>query len=135
MKNYFTSSLLFAFIMMGAVFQAHAVDSKPSTSLLTPVEMPNKTKESKYPGEYQRSGRVSTQDGSERSIVISGKKYYYGINTKVHTPQSDFSSIQTLVKGTNVGINYTEDANGRRLLYEVWVLPPELPGTPSLIDN
>ena len=134
MKNYFTSSLLFAFVMMGSVFQAHAADSKSAPSLLTPVELPN-LKKSNYPGEYQLAGRVGSQNGSERTIIISGQKYYYGVNTKVRTPQSDFSSIVALNKGTNVGINFTKDGDNRRLLYEVWVLPPELPGTPSLIDN
>jgi len=79
-----------------------------------------------YPGNYQLAGIVRNVKGGEHSITISGTKYYYGINTRVRTPQSDFSSVQSLAIGTRVGVNFTTDEKNRRLLYEIWVLSSDM---------
>ena len=74
---------------------------------------------------FQRIATVMKKNAGERSIIIGGQKYFYGINTKVHTSESAFSSIQALTEGLKVGVNYTVADNGQRLLYKVWVFPAD----------
>lgn len=76
-----------------------------------------------YPGAYQKSGVLTKITAGDRSVIISGRKYFYGLNTKVFTPQSQFSSIQSISRGTRVGVNFTTNNEENRFLYEVWVIP------------
>jgi len=73
-------------------------------------------------GKYQRVGVVRDINSNDSTITISGNKYYYGSNTKVHTAVSNFATVQSLSNGILVGVNFTTDDEGRRLLYEAWVI-------------
>jgi len=73
-------------------------------------------------GKYQRVGVVRSINSNDSTITISGNKYYYGSNTKVHTSVSNFATVQSLSNGILVGVNFTTDDEGRRLLYEAWVI-------------
>lgn len=75
-----------------------------------------------YPDTFQRTGVVSGP-GSSSSIIISGTRYYYGVNTKVHTLSTKSGFTHDLSKGTEVGFSYIEDNMHRRFLVEAWTLP------------
>jgi len=113
-------SLAYALMLLVLSQSAHAemIFAPP------PVYDPKKTTTTTLnSAQFQRIGSISKKNAGERSLIISGQKYYYGINTKVHTSNSNFSSVQTLAIGTKVGVKYTEGNNNQRLLYEVWIIP------------
>ena len=85
----------------------------------------NKTLKNNTPAlkPFKQIGVTREIDNNERSIMIQGLKYYYGINTKVKTTGSNFLPITSIKNGTRVGINYTTDKNGKRLLYEIEIIP------------
>ncbi len=82
-------------------------------------------------GNYKKTGVLTKIIAGERSVIISGKKYIYGINTKVHTQQSSFSSIQSINRGATIGFNFFQHGESDRFLSEVWVIPK----SSSLINN
>ena len=75
-----------------------------------------------YPDTFQRTG-VVTGSASNRSVIISGTRYYYDNNTRIHILSSPSGYIHNLSKGTEVGFSYTEDDKRRRFLIEAWTLP------------
>ena len=72
---------------------------------------------------FKNVGVVRRVDGAERTIIISGNKYYYGIDIKVHRTGTNFSTVNSLTKETLIGFNDYRDEQGRRFLEEIWVLP------------
>lgn len=72
---------------------------------------------------FQNTGIVRKVDLGERSIIISGNKHYYGVDIKVHTKDSGFSTVSALTQNTLIGFSAVRDANNRRILQEIWVIP------------
>jgi len=72
---------------------------------------------------FQATGFAGKLNGANRSIIISGTRYYYGINTKVHTQSSNLASASAIKKGDELGFSYVEDTKRKRFLSEVWILP------------
>ena len=78
---------------------------------------------SHWPSSFQSSGFARQIDGGSRTIIISGTRYYYGINTRVHTQRSNFASVSNINSGDELGFSYVQDSNKKRFLNEVWILP------------
>jgi len=76
-----------------------------------------------YPDRFLRMGIVTGADPENRIITISSTPLTHGINTKVHTLNSNFASIQNLTIDTPVGFNYFVGADNTLFLTEAWVLP------------
>ncbi len=98
-----------------------------------PIDLPDKLGNNKtnFLGNYKKTGVLTKINLGERSVIISGKKYNYGLNTKVYTQQSNFSSIQLIKQGTTVGFNFHQNDKSGRFLSEIWVIPK----SSSLINN
>jgi len=83
-------------------------------------------KQNQPPGFFtpvQQVGILRELDGSTRTMIISGQKYYYGINIEVHRPAVESSTVSSLSLNTLIGFTYNKDAKDRRILNEIWVLP------------
>ena len=76
-----------------------------------------------YPASFPRTGVVQKHNATARNIIISGTRYYYNNNTRIHILSSPSGYIHNLSKGTEVGFSYTEDDKRRRFLVEAWTLP------------
>ena len=75
-----------------------------------------------YPKNFQRTG-VLRERNHDRTLEISGLKYFYGINIKVNSTSSQFSSISNISLGTNLGFSFVADQHGQLFLTEVWIIP------------
>ncbi|WP_148103031.1 hypothetical protein [Sulfuriflexus mobilis] len=76
-----------------------------------------------YPDTFQATG-IITDPKDNRSVIISGLRYYVTNNTRVHTTRSQTGSLYELDKiGTELGFTYVEDNQRRRFLVEAWTLP------------
>ena len=76
-----------------------------------------------YPSSFPRTGVVQKHNSAARNIIISGTRYYYNNNTKIHILSSPVGYIHNLSTGTEVGFSYIEDDKRRRFLVEAWTLP------------
>lgn len=76
-----------------------------------------------YPASFPRTGVAQKHNAAARNIIISGTRYYYSNDTKIHILSSPVGYIHNLGTGTEVGFSYTEDDKRRRFLVEAWVLP------------
>ena len=66
---------------------------------------------------------MQKHNAAARNIIISGTRYHYNNNTKIHILSSEVGYIHNLSSGTEVGFSYTEDDKRRRFLVEAWTLP------------
>jgi len=80
-----------------------------------------------YPTFFKKVGVLRNKKAG-RLLTISGINYYYGINVKVHTLTSKFSTINALSTGSTLGFNYIQDEAGNNFLIEAWVLPDNVSG-------
>ena len=94
-----------------------------------PIVIPNAP--DYYPKEFQRTGVMRGQQ-SGRTMVISGLQYYYGVNTKAHSVNSQFVSINGITPDTPLGFSFVVDEQGRHLLTEVWIIPGNATIDPNL---
>lgn len=110
---------------------AMAAPTAPQTaeSESYPIVIPNAP--DYYPKEFQRTGVMRGQL-SGRTMVISGLQYYYGVNTKVHSVNSQFVSINGITPDTPLGFSFVVDEQGRHLLTEAWIIPGSATIDPNL---
>lgn len=89
----------------------------------TPLQADSRQLPSYYPDTFQATG-IITDPKDNRSVIISGLRYYVTNNTRVHTTRSQTGSLYELgILGTELGFSYVEDNQRRRFLVEAWTLP------------
>jgi hypothetical protein len=79
---------------------------------------------SHYPQEVRFQGTIAAVDFSALTIDISELRFYISPTTRFVTPGRLEASRAELSVGRKVGCNYEIDENRRRVLTEVWFLPP-----------
>jgi len=112
-----TSSLVITLL----AFPAYALGPAKAPSVGT-AGAPQMVIKLDLPGDFRNVGILREKSAGDRAIMVSGKEYFYGVNTKVYSEQSKFSSIQSITSGTPIGFNFTVGPQGQRFIYEVWVL-------------
>lgn len=84
-----------------------------------------------YPKTFAIFGTLGSIDTKSQTISINDRNKHYDLNIKVHTQNSQFSSLDALRPGMNVGASLSA---GEPRITEIWVLPegyrPPLPSTP-----
>lgn len=120
-KTYLQLSLPLLLIIINTSLPVYAEEVKGKT-----IKAPSQTMSRNLPGNIQNIGILRSKNAVERSLMISGKKYLYGINTKVKSKQSKFLSVQSLAVGETLGFNFTPTSQGYPAIYEIWVLPKDL---------
>ena len=124
LHKWLTGSAIASLILLGAL----AVT--PQLALAETVGSKANPLPKTWPSSFQETGFAGETNSRNRSITIGGIRYYFGINTKVHTESSNFASTSNIKNGSELGFSYVEDANKRRFLNEVWILP-----TGSLVNS
>lgn len=85
-----------------------------------------------YPQSFAIFGVLSGIDTRSQIISIDDRGQLYDINIKVHTQNSQFSSLDVLRPGMTVGVSLA--GAGKPRITEIWVLPksyrPTLPSAP-----
>lgn len=71
-----------------------------------------------YPKSFTIIGVLDELDTRSQTLVIDDRSKRYDINIKVHTQNSQFSSLSVLRPGMTVGTSLA----GERIM-EIWVLP------------
>ena len=74
-----------------------------------------------YPPGFDQTGIVNGSKGGQ--LIIGANAFPVEGNVRVHTPDTEFSSMGTIVSGTEIGFNLAKTANGRHKITEIWVLP------------
>jgi hypothetical protein len=105
-----------------AVEPVQAVAAQPPTTK-TITTTTSRSLPDYYPSSFPRTGVVQKHNAAARNIIISGTRYYYTNNIKIHILSSQSGYIHNLSAGTEVGFSYTEDDKRRRFLVEAWTLP------------
>lgn len=118
--KYMTNLPLGVLILMSALA---AAPLQTLAETVGPGDGKTSTLPKSWPRSFQETGFVGEANGRNRSVTIGGTRYYYGINTKVHTENSNFASTSNIKSGSELGFTYVEDAKKRRFLNEVWILP------------
>ncbi len=75
-----------------------------------------------YPEEFARTGMIDHIDIKNGKIVINDMTWKFLMNVKVHSLNTEFSSVQTLRNGMKVGFTMSS-MNGTNQVAEIWVLP------------
>lgn len=75
-----------------------------------------------YPETFQMHGTVDRIDIKRGEIVINDMFWSLSMNVKVHSLTTEFSSIQTLRLGMNIGFSMNT-VNGKNQVAEIWILP------------
>jgi len=101
----------------GDVPPSTPANTVPRSSRFLPVERP-----AYYPSRFKQVGILGSKLAG-RNVIISGIRYYYGVNTKFYTPKSRFASINAFNPGSHLGFTFNTDKEGRSFLQEVWLLP------------
>ena len=82
-----------------------------------------------YPKSFAIFGVLDGIDTRSKTLVIDDRSKRYDINIKVHTQNSQFSSLEALRPGMSIGASLS----GERIT-EIWVLPksyrPAFPSAP-----
>jgi len=127
---HFSKKLVVTLIIVAfhGVFPLHVSAADTGATATFPGDSTSSSNETnvtqkKLPRPHQFVGIVGKVDLSERSIVISGNKHFYGIDIKVHSKDSGTTSVSALSKSTLIGFSATKDAAKRRILQEIWILP------------
>lgn len=72
-----------------------------------------------YPDSFDGRGTIDLLDIGSGSIVISDTRMQLSSQLKVHSLNTRFSSLKSLHKGMNVGV----DLGGNKVINEIWILP------------
>ena len=124
-KQGFTTILLSALFaaLIGTGFPGESHAGPPQIGRLINKNLKERLP-SYYPERFMGTGIVTAQDSNLRTITIGNQPFVQGINTRVHTLNSKFASVQNLTPGTAVGFNYLVGGeNNTFFLTEVWTLP------------
>lgn len=74
-----------------------------------------------YPKSFAILGILGGIDTRSQTISINDSDHRYDTNVKVHTKNSQFSSMDILTPGMNLGASITSGTTPR--IMEIWVLP------------
>ena len=86
-----------------------------------------------YPKTFAVFGILDAIDTNSQTLIINDNSKRYDINIKVHTQNSQFSSLDTLRPGMTVGASITNGAERR--ITNIWVLPKSYrPTTPPSLN-
>lgn len=80
---------------------------------------------SHYPQEVRFQGTIAAVNFAALTIDISELTFYISPTTRFVTPGRREASRAELSVGRKVGCNYEIDEYRRRILTEVWFLPPD----------
>jgi len=83
-----------------------------------------------YPKFFPNSGVVSEINIGAGTMVVQDKRVFFGNDLRVHTTRTRSASMLNIQPGTRIGYKYTPDAQGRPMVFEIWVLPPRQPALP-----
>jgi hypothetical protein len=76
-----------------------------------------------YPSQFNGEGIV--QQVSNGQLIMESRRYSIDSNVRIHTPDTEFSSLGSVPPGTEIGYSLVEKSgNGGRSINEIWVLPP-----------
>jgi len=76
-----------------------------------------------YPKEFNHmQGTVDDIDIKTGRILINDMQWKLSMNIKVHSLNTEFSSVQVLRKNMNVTFKI-ETINGKSVIAEIWILP------------
>lgn len=108
-----TIQFLFAglFLLAASATSAQNVDSNALSSL-----------PDYYPDSFYGSGILHNIDLSQNVLIINATQYHYMTNVKVHSLNTEHSSLRTLKAGMGLGYNIST-INDKQLISEIWVLP------------
>lgn len=85
-----------------------------------------------YPDTFSMSGTINRIDIKRGDIIVSDLFLKLSMNVKVHSLNTEFSSVQTLRNGMNIGFEMNS-INGRSHVAEIWILPDNY--TPNEVAN
>ncbi len=68
------------------------------------------------------SGIIDRIDIKRGELVVNDIHWMLSMNTKVHSLNTEFSSLRTLRSGMKVSID-TRSMNGKAQVTEIWILP------------
>jgi len=75
-----------------------------------------------YPKAFQMNGTIDRVDLKRGIIVINDMLWSLSMNVKVHSLNTEFSSIRTLRSGMKMGFTMNS-INGKNQITEIWLLP------------
>ena len=112
MHTHYRQLLAIMFTALLATSLAYAGEpAVPSSGTLPPS----------YPSSFQGKGVVGQV--SSRSISVSGSRYSLSISAQVHSLSGNHASLLDLRNGTEIGFSFERNANNRRTITEIWILP------------
>jgi len=77
-----------------------------------------------YPATYQETGVIGAIEGNN-SLIVGGSPYTLSPNVMIHTSLTQFGSRNSLSAEKKVGFSYIKNAQNRRTITEIWVLPQD----------
>lgn len=78
-----------------------------------------------YPKVFSVSGAFGGIDTAQQQIIINDTPFFFDTNVKVHTPDSQFSTLRSLHSGMKVGAKTITNQAKKELITEIWVLPKD----------
>lgn len=77
-----------------------------------------------YPKEgFPHEGKIDHVSMKNKTVVIRDYEYHFLDSTVVHSLSEESDSLARLRQGANVGFTFDKDAQGRKLIREIWLLP------------
>ncbi|MDT8385071.1 MAG: hypothetical protein RRB22_11705 [Gammaproteobacteria bacterium] len=74
-----------------------------------------------YPLSFPARGIVGQV--SSTSLTVDGTRYRVAISAMVHSLSGDRASLLDLRSGSEIGFSFERQANNRRTITEIWILP------------
>jgi hypothetical protein len=74
-----------------------------------------------YPSSFQEAGTIARLSNS--SMIISGMSYSLSMNVLIHSMSTEYSSRYELKTGKDAGFSFNTNANNKRIITEIWLLP------------
>lgn len=75
-----------------------------------------------YPADFHATGILHSVDLQQGILVINATQYHYITNVKVHSLNTEHSSLRALKPGTGLGYTIVV-INNKQLISEIWTLP------------
>jgi hypothetical protein len=112
-KTFTRPTIAIVFLMLLSTGVAFGSDSPLATNTGLPTY---------YPASFQNTGVLNSL-GSNTAIV-SGLRYIISPNVLIHSLSTEFSSRYALREDKDIGFSHSSDANNKRTITEIWLLPP-----------
>lgn len=111
MHTLYRQLLATAFFALLSVSMAHAEEPAAPSSNLPAT----------YPSSFQAKGIIG--DISSRTITVDGARYTLSLSAQIHSLSGNHASRLDLRGGTEIGFSFNRNANNRRTITEIWILP------------